>query len=329
MKVEIHTDVLADRESWHLLDRLVDSFVDGRHFWHIADEDTLLNSPWLSEEPHSRTTSRNIEAFQKYLTAIDRSPPPQRMHRLSLIITHDSTIPAGASPQDARHILEEKAYVVVENAESDGVFLRTMMNALGRMELRETHDKHWWETDHAGGAGEFEKRVTRLIQKGIPRNRILILADSDRLFPGHRSSTVELLERLSKDHGVTALLLHKREIENYLPVSVLQGAHQKKTYRAFLSLTQEQRDYYDLKEGFKRHRESKKPIIPPEQEALFMNIQKKGRHVLEALCGGFGGDVWRLFQSKTMPPDQDAVRLTCTTCPDEIDTILDQIEGLL
>ncbi|WP_147451373.1 hypothetical protein [Corallococcus llansteffanensis] len=329
MRVEIKLDVLADRGSWYLLDRIIDCFMEERHVWHFEDEEMLLGSPWFSEEPNSRTTSRNLEALQKYVTAIDREPPSHRMHGLFVAVTRDPLVLGGVTPERARSILEGKAYVIVENSGSDGTFLKTMMRVLGRRALADAFDRQWWEIDHAGGKGEIERRVIGLVQKGVPRNRILVVADSDRLSPEHKSDTMEMLDGVSRKHQVGALLLHKREIENYLPVSVLQVARQKKTYRAFLVLSAQQRDYYDMKEGFRRNAESGKPIIPKQQEALFESILKRGRHVVDALCGGFGDDVWRLFELKASPIDEFAVNMTCTTNPGEIDIILDRIEGLL
>ncbi|NMO15473.1 hypothetical protein HPC49_10840 [Pyxidicoccus fallax] len=329
MRVEIGLDVLRDKGAWHLLDRLVDCFLEERHAWHFEDEEVLLSSPWLTEEPESRTTHRNVEALQKYLTAIDREPPSHRRHRLFLVITRDPSVSGGIPPETARYVLEEKAYVIVENSGSDGAFLKAMMRAFGRDELAKALKRQWWEIDHAGGKGEIKRRLIELFQKGIPKDRILVFADSDRMFPGHRSETVELLEEISRDHQVGVIVLHKREIENYLPVSALQAARQKNTYRAFLALSVEQRDHYDMKSGFIRDKESERPIIPKEQEALFESLRKRGRHVIEALCGGFGEHAWRLFELKTHLPDENAMRLTCTTNPGEIEAILDRIEGLL
>jgi hypothetical protein len=328
MRVAILLDVLEDDGSLRTIERILDTFVEGRHVWDEDNQDQVIRSPWFTEETGDFRRLSVRESLEKlYTESIYSSPASSRlMHRLHLVITRQPGITRAHPPDEASRLLESPAYVVVENATSDGTFLRTMMRALGRDELARALEQQWWEIWHAGGKGEVEKRVAELIKyKRIPADRILVIADSDRLLPCQYTETVRTLTECGNKHKVTILLLHKREIENYLPVSVLQRVRQRNTYRAFLELNQEQRDHYDMKNGFKED-ERGDAIIPQEQRELFGKVRKP---VLRALCEGFGPSVWQLFDSPGHQLDAQSVEQTCTTCPREIEGVLDQIERLL
>ncbi|HYO52049.1 hypothetical protein [Archangium sp.] len=328
MRVAILLDVLEDTGSLRAIERIVDAFLEGRHVWDKDNQDQVLSSPWFTEETGDFRRLSVRESLEKlYTESVYSSPVSSRlMHQLHLVITRQPDITHALLPDEARRLLESPAYVVVEDATSDGTFLRAMMHALGRDELAQALAQQWWEIEHAGGKGGVEKRVAELIKyKHIPADRILVIADSDRLLPCQDTETVKTLTKCGSKHKVTILLLHKREIENYLPISVLQRARQRDTYRAFLELNQEQRDHYDMKDGFKKDKRGD-AILPQEQRELFGKVR---RPVLQALCGGFGPNVYQLFDSPGHQFDAQSVEHTCTTCPREIDGMLDQIERLL
>ncbi|HYO68411.1 MAG TPA: hypothetical protein VEU33_20250 [Archangium sp.] len=328
MRVAIQLDALEDAGSLRAIERVIDAFLEKRHVWDKDSQDWVLSSVWFTEETGDFRRLSVRESLEKLYTESIYEPlaSSRLMHRLQLTITRQPDIKRALPPDEARRLLESPAYVVVENATSDGTFLRVMMRALGREELARALERQWWDIEHAGGKGEIEKRVAELIKnKRIPADRIMVIADSDRLFPCQKTETAKTLTECGNKHKVTALLLHKREIENYLPVSALQRARQRDAYLAFLELTQEQRDYYDMKSGFTED-ERGDAIIPQEQRQLFGKVRKP---VLRALCGGFGPNVWKLFDSPGHQIDAQSVEQTCTTCPREIEGALDQIERLL
>ncbi len=80
-----------------------------------------------------------------------------------------------------------------------------------------------------------------------------------------------------------------------------------------------------MKGGF--NRDKRRPVAErTEQKALFECIPQC---VLDALCGGFGKEVWRYFESARDVITADAISLTCEINSDEIPRILDRIEELL
>ena len=338
MKVRFADDVLVEPSAWRTLTRIVDGFVEERHIWDIDDPAAMADSPWLAgDDPYTRG---NLEALKKISTRALYHPAPahsdtpnrpqSKAHSLSIVVSQTEQAPPGTlAPGDARDALERPAHVVVENGESDKAFLDAMIRAFDRGELHTALEKGWIEVVSAGGGGEIPKRARDLVAKaGKGPRRILILSDSDRMAPGEKTKeTIKQILACAEEHEVKATILHKREIENYLPVGALQRVRGKREiYKAFQHLTQEQRDHFDMKKGLKNHPETGKAVIPPAQAALFAKVQPR---VIKALCGGFGDKVWRYFDKAADVIDAHSMRSTCLSEPDEIENILDDLERLI
>jgi hypothetical protein len=323
MRVRFLTEVLESESAWNLLDGIVDVFIEERHLWDVDDVEAIERSQWLAEE--GRHTRRSLEALEKCVTQSAYSSLPHR-HRLSVTVALQTALPTKLSPEDARRCLTTAAAVIVEDGESDGAFIEAMLDAWKHDELKEARKKGWWKIVHAGGGpAQIERRIRELCKEMVGMRRILVVADSDRLFPGHESSQVRDLNELRVRYDVQTFILHKREMENYLPVGALQRRKQwEGTYRAFLNLTREQQDHYDMKKGF-RDKTGQADLLP-EQVELFRHVSPR---ILHALCGGFGDHVWKLFDRARDVITRDAMRPTCGTEPDEIDHLLQVIEGLL
>lgn len=334
MKVRFADDVLAEPSAWRELTRIVDGFLEERHIWDIDDPAVIANSPWLAGEDHY--TRGNLDALQKLSvrtlynpTPVQPDPRPSKAHGMSIVVSLSEAPPGALTPGDARYALERPAYVVVENRDSDKAFLDAMIRAFDRGELRAALDAGWVELESDGGGGAIPKRVRNLVARaGKGPRRILILSDSDRLMPGEHTKTVENIQACGREHGIAAAILHKREIENYLPSSALQRVSRKRkgVYNAFLYLTQEQRDHYDMKKGFGKDEVTGQPKIPRAQAALFAQVPPR---ILRALCGGFGDKVCEYFTNAADVIDAYAVRNTCASEPSEIEDILDAIEHLI
>lgn len=329
MKVRIAPDAMAAPEAFRHLDRVLDALFDERHRWDERDPASVEQSAWASEE--GRAGRRVQSAVNKLLGAqlyegrdTERSTA---MHNMTLTVTLSTAPPLALSPSDAVKALETPAFVIVENGESDRAFLEAMLRAFGRVALKAALDRGMWEVVSAGGGGEIPKRVAeRLAQIGNGPRRVLLLSDSDRLIPGEQTKTVKDITACARAHGVTAILLGKREIENYLPYEALwEKSRRRKQCNAYLQLTQTQRDHYDMKKGFGVHKETGKVSIPAAQRELFASVRP--RRVLDDLKGGFGDKVWGCFES--MRIDEQAMRAVCSDDEEEIPRLLNAIEGLL
>jgi hypothetical protein len=329
MKVRIGPDAMAASETFRDLDRILDSLFQERHRWDEQDPASVEGSAWGGDS--GRAGQRVLEAAQKLLgDQLYEGRDAARatsLHTLTLTITLATNPPVSLSPADAVKALEMPAFVIVENGESDRAFLEAMLRAFGRDALNDALDRGLWEIVSAGGGGEIPKRVSeRVARIGAGPRRVLILSDSDRLTPGEHTKTVEQITACSVEHGVTAIILNKREIENYLPHDALWDKSGKRDVCApLLRLTPGQRDHYDMKKGFRVDKKTRTPLIPAAQLTLFSGVRP--RKLLHDLIGGFGDKVWRSFASGRI--DELAMREICLDDEDEIPRLLDAIERLV
>lgn len=249
------------------------------------------------------------------------------MHSILIIITLNRNSDCELQPDDARRCLDYPACVLVENAESDGAFLMAMIHAFKRRELLNAHTEGWWRVEHLGGRGEVAKRIDQICALAFGLKRLLLLVDSDRLYPDHVTHTIRMVESCCTHRKVPYAILRKREIENYLPVDVLRkvAKRNKRIYQAFLGLNEQQKDHYDMKKGFKAGRKGQ-AIVREEQKNLFQHVPER---ILNDLCGGFGDEIWKSFATHRKLITDEAVKITCSAHPSEICGILDSIERLL
>ncbi len=323
MKVRFAPDVLSDSSCFRALDRIVDLFMDGRHSWDIEDFETVANSLWIKSDIGGRSGDSNLEILGKCYTKTTYYP--KNMHRKLLILTtEDNGIP-DLHPTHAKKCLEAPAYVLVENSESDGSFLDAMIHCFNRQQLQDAQTEVWWHYEHLGGFGEIEKRLNELLGRTTGPPRIFVVVDSDSEYPGHVSRTAAKVRETCEKYNIPLTILNKRNIENYIPLSLLHYANRITKFRAFKKLTQDQRDYYDMKHGFRLAADGEIDILVA-QSALYAGIHK---HVCRNLCGGFGDNVYELFKTKRQYLKSKDIENICPNDPNEINRILDEIEKIL
>lgn len=318
MRVRFSPHVVQHAPSWNQLDELVHHFLEGRHEWHIEDPAHLASSNWITSDAGGRAGKRNLEALQKAATS---SMWGATGAAISVIVDIASQAAHVMSAAEAVRALAQPAYVVVENSESDGAFIQTMAFAFGRRRLIEAHTQGWWELEHAGGFGECEKRVQEIKAKRAGPLRVLVLTDSDVRFSGDTSATAKKIEGFCKANGVPYFILCRRKIENYIPLEALDGKPPLKI-GAFATLTPEQQQYFDLKNGFSAYAAAD----PLKVAALYASVPKHARTALE---GGFGKYAWRAFIDNARVFTAQSVRKWCASDPTEMDRLLDLVESLL
>jgi len=199
MKVRFAADVLNEPGAWDILDYIVHLFDRQQHWWDNEPEE-IEESEWHQNDLDGRAGRRNINILTKHYTD---TLYPRRMHAITLVVTLQGSSEYELSPDDARRCLEAPAYVAVENEESDGAFLETMMHAFKREELLEAHTEGWWEFWHLGGIGEIAKRVEHLRARTIGLLRVFVLSDSDRLHPGQDdTNTIKKVKGYCEEHNI-------------------------------------------------------------------------------------------------------------------------------
>jgi hypothetical protein len=305
------------------LNAIVDTFANEKHVWDIEDPTEVLTSRWVQGAPSwDNVAELAKKSFRASIDAVPRG-------RLLIVALGPESDPlmnsrgadARRKPDAARKLLEDPAYIVLENASADWQFLRAMASAFGRIALLSAMNSAWIIPEHAGGSGEFLKRVDALLARGVVRWRVAVLCDSDRLTPGALPPKVQRLVAELAQRNVVAFVLHKREIENYLPDDLIDDPKHHDRFVSLQELTRVQRDHFDMKLGFRSQDGSAQ--IPTEQTALFKDANPWH---LNRLVGGFGKNVGDRFKSSILREDLTPV---CDTKPGELEGILDDIEEML
>jgi len=290
------------------------------HLWEIDDEDSVRTSDWFewlsTADPHIGELIQQSIRMSAYC-----SPG------LSVIIAAESAGRECLCPADAVVALTHPVYVAVENSTTDGGFLRAVAVALSHSSgksIAKALDSGRVAFLHLGGYGEVEK-VTSQKRQAIPGPvRIFVLADSDALYAGHETATTRKVRQTCEELEVPYAILRKRKIENYLPNRILANiTGRRSVFDAYKLLCEEQRSHYEMKNGFKSD-DNGQASVPPEQDTLYSDVLPANRRLL---IRGFGSSIANRFANDTL--NCDDIAKTCVAYPDELNTILRQIELLL
>jgi hypothetical protein len=201
------------------------------------------------------------------------------------------------NPEQAARLAEEPLVILVENREADGAFLKRVVQELDKQLCK------WWQSDgqpvrvdSRGGKGQMILHVEQATEPAI-RPRLVVVVDSDRRGPSDPpSKEAQQLRKRCDQSGVPCWVLAKRESENYLPEELLlarkdQGNELRIKVTAWSELSDDQKDFYDAKEGL-----SEEPSA--SESELFADLNNQAR---ETLASGFGekvGACWELWEVK-------------------------------
>jgi hypothetical protein len=314
MKVRISVELLADERNFEALDDIACCFQTGRHVWDIsaAEIDAIESSAWLTSEFESRAGRRNRAVFEKSVKhAVEQGTaqidgggePPRRCQTRPVDITPDADLSA------CLHELQQPARVFLEDRGSDGRFIGCLVRAYERSSLQEALEasRAWVVLEHCGGGSGIKARVEEVLERSsmmsVSRERMMAMLDSDRFHPDHETDSMKTAKKI-ENCGIFVHVLRKRETENYLPVERLAelDSQYQAAQAAFARLTEQQRDYFDMKNGFKRSRG--KAHFRKNHPDLFASVTEQDKL---ALVGGFGPSCGRIFGSDIGREELDEV----------------------
>jgi hypothetical protein len=323
MITQIDEQIYTDPESFYLLDKLVDLFFIGKHIWKIENPEFILGSQWLKTESLSRLGKR-VEFLTKATVKTAYIGEKQKSN-----ILYISNFPKQNeySLHYGYSILNEPLYIIVENENSDRVFIETLCKAYNRKDLAKAISEGWIFFDSEGGSGAIIRKINKHLEKPY-RSRLLVVTDSDKEYPEDKNG-VGNIENKCQENEINYVILYKRAIENYIPTEALFSLpqHLHHIIEAYKSLNDDQKDFFHMKKGF-----NGKGKLPPKQEILFNNINSKDK-LFNALRNGFTGNgynpnnLYELFNDENVT--KETLQLRCAKNPEEINYILNQISILL
>lgn len=277
MKVEFET-ALSDQGAWDSINMILYRILEGAHEWAIVNSDLVEESAWLENN------SRFREVFEKII--VDQSFQTETAHTKKLVVCNNPTNSAQLNPKDAFCYLDRPVVIIVENRSTDGLLLNTAIEHLAPGPIRElisSRIRNIIEIDSGGGIGEIPKIIKYHLQRaqrdGVPL-RAVVFADSDSQLPGPISKNSQNVKDVCLQQGIPCYILEKRCIENYIPDEIFSamlpphGTSSK--IEAFLALTPEQRDYFDVKHGFKNF-----SMLPANLKTFYGSLTEGQKSALE------------------------------------------------
>jgi hypothetical protein len=250
-----------------------------------------------------------------------------RNYEISISISNESNGIDKFHSSELNAILSRKAVVILENSISDGLFIDAVIKSQQSNHLLQSKDISW-ETVSAGGCGEIPKHISALSAKMKGLKRVLVVHDSDRIHPDSEISEIQhKIIETAENNNVLCCTLEKREIENYIPDSVISkiDVARKRIIDSFSTLSESQKDYFDYKSGFKRKGGHKRKD-DASFNGLFDDIPD---NVYNVIKNGFGKDISELAYEKELLITKDDFNTRCDKINKEFEKICAAIERIL
>jgi hypothetical protein len=245
---------IFDIKDEHTLDIIVKIFTSILEDKHLIDTRSMTmlldNKAFESTALAAIMSSRLKQHLAKYL--LQKSGSITQLHKQHL--THftiglkEDEVP----PYRAYNIITERSKIVIENDINDWKFLKGICEKYTNHKkrgniyklIKNAINNEWIESSSGGGIGQIKTMVEKWVNSprymGIHQYKIMAIFDSDRV--AHNDFVVKdkdlvgfLKKRDKKDNYKIQLsdcvhepsdliiwhILHKRKIENYIPLSVL------------------------------------------------------------------------------------------------------------
>ena len=327
MRIVIDLSAANDPAAHPWLDRILHRIEDGWHVWDLTgtpDADAIEASPWGGDTGRQGRRLRELLVAATQRSAWTLEPHTRRLR----VTAHPDPATADElAPKQAWRLVDEPLVILVENRESDGAFVERVAKEIDRSlhDLRQLEGKPI-RFDSVGGAGQMRREV-RSRTGAVPyRPRLVAVIDSDRKGPGDAEShDAGRLRKACDRHGLPCWVLAKREAENYLPRALLAarpnaGAGHFRRVEAWERLSEDQRDFFDMKRGLRATSSSSrmkvvlrlvKSLCPESfrnrarrsiEESLFGGLPEADRETLDS---GFGPNVHACWNVGDAPEVRD------------------------
>ncbi|MEH1935730.1 MAG: hypothetical protein V7L14_18935 [Nostoc sp.] len=233
--------------------KIILEILEDKFLWDIDNLDELFladdvnnfkmpfNEKWISigDKEKLRDKINEIYSISAYIT-------PEHHHYLTTIrigINNDEI-----HPSDAYKIINERSIVIIENYPNDWKFIKSLIEKYEHFARRKSIyqlikkalDNRYLFYDHAGGSG-IQKQIQgwkESVYQNIYQYKLIAIFDSDKKHPtdfkGEYKNLIQYIKNRSIDTPpsrndiiyddtdiIVWHMLHKRAIENYVPLNVI------------------------------------------------------------------------------------------------------------
>jgi len=242
--VKVILELLEDKFLWDI-DNLEELFT-------LSDKNTFtmpFDKRYISEVERKKLNEK-IEEIYKTSAYITKTDPHYLNHYLTTIKVGMDIDSGEIHPDKAYKIITERSLVIVENSDSDWNFVKGIVEKykdFGSRKsiyqlIKKSLDNLNLRPYNAGGIGEIKKKIEELksgVYQDIHEYKLIAIFDSDRQnADDFNKRNHKLIRYLNKINDETTLnenhmvhkkqdiilwhRLHKRSIENYLPLNVIK-----------------------------------------------------------------------------------------------------------
>lgn len=239
---------------------------------------------------------------------------------------------------EAKFFFKEPFIIYLENNLYDGYFVDSLLRNFDDEGKRilDCKNNGWLKYGNGGGCTNFINTIQCNLNnyKDLPKTnncyiRCFVLIDSDKKFPeeGLNNEKQKIIDFL-KDNKIPYHILEKREIENYMPIEMLEKIGVDEAYlTAYKSLSPKQKDFFDVEKGFQnKNRKSLEVGV----SKLYKDMTDETYNVFRKKNLGmkrFKSEFPKLFGSVTK---EQLIEVTShQSNPKELEFVLQQITKLL
>ncbi|MBF0096331.1 MAG: hypothetical protein HQM04_12815 [Magnetococcales bacterium] len=253
MKIFINPDAVANQEDWPYMIEIACRVFRGYHIFDHQSFTDIEGSEWY----------HHIEKFFGRLSIekmIMSAAWPSSIHNKKITVTHQSNnIHSNLTPDHAVIFVSKPLKILIENRNSDGIFLKAMIRTLADKALIDYCNLPESITcDSPGGVGELPKTIEAFAaQSNLIPLRVIVMSDSDSEYIGDQKDHINKIKATCNKHNIPYHVLTKRSIENYIPDAIwIEWAKEpnmtkyKSKINDFLAHTTCERDYCNVKELF-------------------------------------------------------------------------------
>nr|WP_172693803.1 hypothetical protein [Leclercia adecarboxylata]QBQ66553.1 Hypothetical protein [Leclercia adecarboxylata] len=164
------------------------------HTLETSNIESLLNSDNLNEI--EKEYFRRLTVASSY-----------RNYDLEVTISTSDEIDNTFTASQLNDILSRKAIIILENEFSDAAFIETVLKSQDKQHLIDVRDISW-EIKGTGGCGEIPKHIISESKKMKSLKRIVVVHDSDRMFPTSGISDIQQkIIDSANAHGITCWVM--------------------------------------------------------------------------------------------------------------------------
>ena len=240
------------------------------------------------------------------------------------------------SLSEAIIFIEEKFELILENDMNDGEFVNCLLKEFNEKSKKIIHFKenNWFKYQNACGATGVINTIQQKINHFGNRKflKCFVLVDSDLDYPQIENKKRKNLIDFCYNNNIPFHILHKREIENYLPLDIFNEINPTSLFvRTYIDrLDNNQRDFIDIENGINKSRknlEKNKKEVFNFFSNLIENDFNNLRNGISSEFENFKRDYAKLF--KKAKREGLLERTNHQTNPKELEEILEKITALL